>query len=87
MHEARLGPDDLGEMGEEGDHVVLGDALDLVDARHVEGRVLRLGPDRGRASFGTTPSSASLSVACASISNQMRNRACGSQIATISGRE
>jgi hypothetical protein len=39
------------------------------------------------ASFGTTPSSASLSVACASISNQIRNRVCGSQMATISGRE
>ena len=36
------------------------------------------------ASFGTTPSSASASVACASISNQMRNRVCGSQIWAIS---
>ena len=39
VHEARLGADDLGEMGEEGDDVVLGLALDLVDARDVEGRV------------------------------------------------
>jgi hypothetical protein len=37
--------------------------------------------------FGTTPSSASASVACASISNQMRKRASGDQIAVISGRE
>src|SRR5258708_5189346 len=33
-------------MGEEGDHVVLGLALDLVDPRDVEGGVVRLGPDR-----------------------------------------
>ena len=48
MHEARLGADDLGEMGQEGDDVVLGLALDLVDARDIEGGVLRLGPDRFR---------------------------------------
>src|SRR6478609_8966686 len=35
---------------------------------------------------GTTPSSPSFSVACASISNQMRYRASGSQIAVIAGR-
>ena len=40
VHEARLGADDLGQMGQEGDDVVLGLALDLVDARDVEGRVL-----------------------------------------------
>ena len=48
VHEARLGPDDLGEMGEEGDDVVLDLALDLVDAGDVEFRVLALGPDRLR---------------------------------------
>src|SRR5207237_1279660 len=37
---------DLGEMGEEGDDVVLGLALDLVDAGDVESGVLGLGPDR-----------------------------------------
>ena len=37
--------------------------------------------------FGTTPSSPSFSVACASISNQMRYFASGSQIATMLGRE
>ena len=36
VHEARLGADDLGQMGEEGDDVVLDLALDLVDARDVE---------------------------------------------------
>ncbi len=38
------------------------------------------------ASFGMTPSSASASQACASISNQMRNLVSGDQMATISGR-
>ena len=38
-------------------------------------------------SCGITPSSAIASQACASISNQMRNRVCGSHTATMSGRE
>ena len=38
------------------------------------------------ASFGITPSSASASAACASISNQILKRVCGSQIKAISGR-
>ena len=46
MHEARFGTDDFSQMRQEGDDVVLGLALDLVDARDVEGRILRLGPDR-----------------------------------------
>jgi hypothetical protein len=46
VDEARLGPDDLGEMSQEGDDIMLGDALDLVDPGHVEGGVLGLGPDR-----------------------------------------
>ena len=44
MHEARFRADDFGEMREERDDVVLGLALDLVDARDVEGRVLGLCP-------------------------------------------
>ena len=39
------------------------------------------------AAFGMTPSSASASQACASISNQMRNLVSGDQMAAISGRE
>ncbi len=39
------------------------------------------------AAFGITPSAACASAACASISNQMRNRVAGDQIATIAGRE
>ena len=38
------------------------------------------------AALGTMPSSAMASAACASISNQMRKRVCGDQIAAISGR-
>ncbi len=38
MHEARLRSNELGEMREEGDDVVLGHRLDLVDARRVERR-------------------------------------------------
>ncbi len=39
------------------------------------------------AAFGTTPISASAVVACASISNQIRKRVSGVQIALIAGRE
>ncbi len=45
MHEARLRPDDFGQMRKERDHVVLGLALDLVDARDIEGRTFGLRPD------------------------------------------
>ena len=38
------------------------------------------------ASFGITPRFASASAACASISNQILKRVCGSQIEAISGR-
>jgi hypothetical protein len=38
------------------------------------------------ASLGIVPSSASASAACASISNQILKRVCGSQIEAISGR-
>jgi hypothetical protein len=38
------------------------------------------------AAWGTTPSSARASVAWASISNQMRNLVCGSQMETIGSR-
>ena len=48
MHEARFGADELGEMGQKGDDVVLGHALDLVDARDVELRLAALFPDRLR---------------------------------------
>ena len=44
VDEARLGADVLGEMGQEGDHVVLGDGLDLVDAGDVEFGLARPSP-------------------------------------------
>ena len=45
MHEACLGADDFGQVGKESDDVVLGLALDLVDAVDIELRRLALGPD------------------------------------------
>ena len=45
MHEARLRPDDLGEVRQEGDDVVLDLGLDGVDARDVEFGGLALFPD------------------------------------------
>ena len=87
VHEARLRADDLGEMRQEGDDVVLHLALDRVDARDVEDRPCEpFSQTVSAASCGTTPSSASAVVACASISNQMRKRVSGDQIAAISGR-
>ena len=84
MHEARRRADMLGQVGEEGDDVVLHLALDGVDAVDLE---LALRPTRpwpptsesGRAR-------AMASQAWASISNQMRKRFSGSQIFVISGR-
>ena len=48
VDEACLGADDFGQMSQEGDDVVLGLALDLVDPRHVEGGIPGLAPDRLR---------------------------------------
>src|SRR6202043_1477017 len=45
VHETLFGPDDFGKMSEEGDDVVLGLALDRVDARDVELCRLALGPN------------------------------------------
>jgi hypothetical protein len=73
VHEARLVADLLGDPGEERDHVVPGHRLDRVDRLDVDLRVgLPPVPQRLAALSGTTPSSPSFSVACASISNQMR---------------
>ena len=36
MHEPRVRPDEFGEVGEEGDDVVLGRLFDLIDPRDVE---------------------------------------------------
>ena len=55
VHEARLGADDFRQMGQEGDDVVLGFALDLVDPRHVENDVAGLGPDRFRGLLRNDP--------------------------------
>ena len=86
MDEAGFVADELAEMGEEGDDVVFGDGLDLVDAGDVELDVPAF-QIAAAAYFGMTPRAAWASAAWASISNQMRKRVAGSQIFTISGRE
>ena len=45
MREAAVGADEFGEMGQEGDDVVLGDALDLIDAVDIELGRAALFPD------------------------------------------
>ncbi len=86
MHEARFGADDFGQMRQEGDNIVLGLALDLVDAGDVEGDIARLGPD----GFGGLPGDDTefgLRIrAWASISNQILKRVAADQIDAISGR-
>jgi hypothetical protein len=51
------GTDDLRHVGQEGDDVVLGDALDLVDAVAVPDRVAALFPDRLGGELGDDPES------------------------------
>ena len=87
MQKPRLGADRFGEIGQEGDNVVLRLFLDVVDPGDIEGELAAFSQIALAASFGMMPISASASQACASISNQMRNRVCGSQRAAISGRE
>lgn len=83
VDEACLRPDMLGRVGQEGDHVVARLALDRVDALDLEAAAL---PDRAGGLGRDHPSSACASQAWASISNQMRNRFCGSQMAAMRGR-
>jgi hypothetical protein len=66
--------DDFGEMGQEGDDVMLGLALDLVDALDIEGRVLALFPDRLRRLLRDGAEFRQRIAGMASISNQMRKR-------------
>ena len=47
VHETRFGAHDLGQVGQEGDDVMLDLGLDGVNPRHVKGRVLALFPDLG----------------------------------------
>ncbi len=86
VDEARLRPDDLCEMGQEGDHVVFRHGLDGVDAATSNVASLPIAQTFSAASFGTTPISAKAVVAWASISNQIRKRDSGDQIAVIAGR-
>ena len=87
MDEARIRPDEFGEMGQKGDDVMLGHALDLVDAVDVEGDVSGLVPDVFRALLGDH---ADFGEGVAGVGLDLEpdlNRVCGSQMATISGRE
>ena len=52
MHEARFGADMLGEVGQKGDHIVAGLALDLVDALGLEAATL---PDGASRTLGDDP--------------------------------
>ena len=95
VQEARLRADDLGDVGQEGDDVVLRYPLDLVDLLDMPGgsalsaAIAFLPPAQiaWAASLGMIPSSAMASAAWASISNQMRKRFSGVQMAAICGRE
>ena len=80
---ARLGADMLGEVGQKRDHIVTGFALDLVDALDLKGAAL---PYRARRTRGNDAELRLRVAACASISNQIRNRFSGSQMRVISGR-
>ena len=51
VDEARVRPNDFAQMRQEGDDVVLGGRLDLIDASDVEGRDAALVPDRLRRLF------------------------------------
>jgi hypothetical protein len=55
VQEAGLGADDFRHVGQEGDDVVLGDALDLVDAVAVPDCVAALFPDRLGGQLGDDP--------------------------------
>ncbi len=60
--------DFLGDGGREGDHVVLGDRLDLLDPGDVELRLARISP---AASAGMRPASAIASAAASSTSSHV----------------
>ena len=64
MDEARVGADEFGEMGEEGDHVMLGHLLDLIDpSRRRTWPVAPFSQIAFAAAFGITPISAIASEA------------------------
>ena len=92
MHETALRPHAFGQPGQEGDDVVPGLALDLIDPFNIgradggQRRIAALADHRG--SFGGyRADSAIASQARASISNQIRYRFSGDQIAAACGRE
>ena len=89
MQEPCLLAADLLDMGEEGDDVVPGDGLDLLDPGGVDqpGAVGGDGGIRVRTgSAGTAPIAAMASAAASSTSSQMPSLVSGAKIAAISGR-
>ena len=46
MHKPRLGTNEFGKVGQEGDHVMMRDLFDFVDPRRVERHMAGLFPDR-----------------------------------------
>jgi hypothetical protein len=84
VEEARSGPTCSATLVRKRDDVVLHLSLDRVDPLDLEGSAFHTA---SAASFGTIPSSAMASSACASISNQIRKRASGAQMLLICGRE
>ena len=72
MDEACLRPDDLGEICQKSDNVVLDLTLDGIDPLGSNWTEPALSHKARAADRGTMPNSAMASVACASISNQMR---------------
>ncbi len=69
MQPARRRADVFGDRGGEGDDVVLGDLLDLLDPGDVEARALAR--SSRAASAGTMPAAAIASVAASSTSSQV----------------
>jgi hypothetical protein len=62
-------------------------SISSMRATSIAGSVRHQAQTASAASRGTTPRSAIASSACASISNQIRSRVSGAQIAAIAGRE
>ena len=87
MHKPRLvRADDFGQMGQEGDDVMLGDGLDLINPGDVKGHVACL-PDRLGIGLGDDPQSG-LRVAGMGLDLEPDlNLVSGDQMATMSGRE
>ena len=84
VHPARRRPHPLGDVGEEGDHVVVGGLLELLGPLDGEAGA-RL--DVGQVLGGITPRAAQARQTASSTSSQRASFASSVQIAAIAGRE